>query len=60
MSDEFLAILITIPLAIIVLAWYYGTDRGKKDIADLKKAKDDLKETVNDLNQTDKNNLKDD
>tara|TARA_B100000242_G_scaffold209387_1_gene152124 strand:- start:5541 stop:5723 length:183 start_codon:yes stop_codon:yes gene_type:complete len=60
MSEDFLAILIGVPLSIIVLFWYYGTSRGKKDIADLKKAKDDFKEAINDLNQKDENNSKDD
>lgn len=49
-----------VPLSIIVLFWYYSTSRGKKDIADLKKAKDDFKEAINDLNQKDENNSKDD
>ena len=60
MSEDFLAILIGIPLGIVVLFWFYSTDQGKKDIADLKKAKDDFKEAINDLNQKNENNSKDD
>ena len=43
MNDDLLAILIAIPLCIAALAWYYSTDRGKKDIKDLEKAQQDLK-----------------
>ena len=43
MNDDLLAILIAIPLCIVALAWYYSTDRGKKDIKDLEKAQQDLK-----------------
>ena len=43
MNDDLLAILIAIPLCIVALAWYYSTDRGKKDIKELEKAQQDLK-----------------
>tara|TARA_B100000927_G_scaffold154819_1_gene124744 strand:- start:693 stop:881 length:189 start_codon:yes stop_codon:yes gene_type:complete len=43
MNEDFLAILIAIPLCIAALVWYYRTDRGKKDLKDLEKAKQDLK-----------------
>ena len=43
MNDDLLAILIAIPLCIAALAWYYSTDRGKKDFKDLEKAQQDLK-----------------
>ena len=43
MNEDFLAILIAIPLCIAALAWYYSTDRGQKDLKDLEKAKQDLK-----------------
>ena len=43
MNEDLLAILIAIPLCIAALAWYYSTDRGKKDLKDLEKAQQDLK-----------------
>mgnify|MGYP001199268018 FL=1 len=43
MNEDLLAILIAIPLCIAALAWYYSTDRGKKDIKELEKAQQDLK-----------------
>jgi len=38
MNEDLLAILITIPLCIAALAWYYSTDKGKKDLKDLEKS----------------------
>ena len=43
MNEDLLAILIAIPLCIAVLVWYYNTDKGKKDLKDFEKAKQDLK-----------------
>ena len=43
MNEDLLAILIAIPFCIAALAWYYSTERGKKDLKDLEKAQQDLK-----------------
>ena len=42
MNEDFLAILIAIPLCIAALVWYYRTDRGKKDLKDLEKAQQEF------------------
>ena len=43
MNEDLLAVLIAIPLCIVVLTWYYSTDKGKKDLKDIETAKQDLK-----------------
>ena len=58
MNDDLLAILIAIPLCIVALAWYYSTDRGKKDIKELEKAQQDLKAALKSKSDTASNESK--
>ena len=60
MNETFWAIILTIIFAPIVLAFFYGTERGKKDLKDLKDASEELKSFTRELNSSDrnKNNLK--
>ena len=55
MNQTFLTIILTIIFAPILLAFFYGTERGKKDLKDLKDASEDLKRLNRELNISDRN-----
>lgn len=55
MNETFWTIILTIILAPIVLAFFYGTERGKKDLKDLKDASEELKSLTREINTSDRN-----
>lgn len=55
MNETFWTIILTIIFAPIVLAFFYGTERGKKDLKDLKDASEELKSFTRELNSSDRN-----
>ena len=55
MNETFWTIILTIIFAPIVLAFFYGTERGKKDLKDLKDASEELKSLTRELNSSDRN-----
>lgn len=55
MNETFWTIILTIIFAPIVLAFFYGTERGKKDLKDLKDASEELKSLTRELNISDRN-----
>ena len=58
MNEDFLAILIAIPLCIAALVWYYRTDRGKKDLKDLEKAQQEFKAALKSESELESNKPK--
>ena len=55
MNETFWTIILTIIFAPIVLAFFYGTERGKKDLKDLKDASEELKSLTREINISDRN-----
>jgi len=55
MNETFWTIILTIIFAPIVLAFYYGTERGKKDLKDLKDVSEELKSLTREHNISDRN-----
>ena len=55
MNETFWTIILTIIFAPIALAFFYGTERGKKDLKDLKDASEELKSLTRELNSSDRN-----
>ena len=55
MNETLITIILTIIFAPILLAFYYGTDKGKKDLEDLKNASEELKSLTGKQNNSDSN-----
>tara|TARA_B100000989_G_scaffold162317_1_gene121229 strand:- start:1157 stop:1357 length:201 start_codon:yes stop_codon:yes gene_type:complete len=55
MNETLITIILTIIFAPILLAFYYRTDKGKKDLEDLKNASEELKSLTGKQNNSDSN-----